>query len=90
MDEEPQRDDSTGEPDDPRAAVAAFFKRWWTRVESWRRLMLGGALILLVAAVLRARMGNSFPDSALFASNVGGYLLLALGFAQFFRDRRQK
>ena len=52
--------------------------------------MLGGAIILLVAAVLRARMGDSFPDSALFAANVGGYLLLVLGFAQFFRDRRKK
>ncbi len=52
--------------------------------------MLGGAVILLLASILRARMGESFPNSALFAANVGGYLLLALGFAQFFRDRRKK
>jgi len=90
MDEEPRRDDSPGETGNPRAEVAAFLKRWWSRVEPWRRLMLGGAVILLIAAVLRARMGDSFPDSALFAANVGGYLLLALGFAQFFRDRRKK
>jgi hypothetical protein len=52
--------------------------------------MLGGAVILLIAAAGRAKFGDSFPDSALFAANVGGYLLLALGFAQFFRDRRKK
>ncbi len=52
--------------------------------------MLGGAVILLLGAALSARFGNAFPDSALFAANVGGYLLLALGFAQFFRDRRRK
>ena len=52
--------------------------------------MLGGGVILLLAAILRARLGDSFPDSALFAANVGGYLLLALGFAQFFRDRGNK
>jgi hypothetical protein len=90
MDEEPQRDDSPEDTGDQRVDVAAFLKRWWNRVEPWRRLMLGGAVILLIAAALRARYGDSFPDSALFVSNVGGYLLLALGFAQFFRDRRKK
>jgi len=90
MDEEPQRVDSTGEPDDPRAAVAAFLKRWWSRVEPWRRLMLGGALILLGISALGVLMDESLPESASFVAYAGGYLLLALGFAQFFRDRRKK
>ena len=87
-DGEPTREDSPGETD-AQAEQPSFLKRWWGRVEPWRRLMLGGAIILLVASIGRARMGDSFPDAALFAANVGGYLLLALGFAQFFRDRRK-
>jgi hypothetical protein len=89
MNEEPRRQ-SAAEDADVQAEQPSFIKRWWSRVEPWRRLMLGGAVILLIAAVLRARIGDTFPDSALFAANVGGYLLLALGFAQFFRDRRKK
>jgi hypothetical protein len=89
MNQEPQRQ-SSSEDTGAQAEQPSFIRRWWSRVEPWRRLMLGGAVILLIAAVLRARMGDSFPDSALFAANVGGYLLLALGFAQFFRDRRKK
>ena len=89
FDGEPPREDSPGDTN-AQAERPSFIQRWWSKVEPWRRLMLGGAIILLVAAVLRARMGDSFPDSALFAANVGGYLLLALGFAQFFRDRRKK
>jgi hypothetical protein len=89
VNEEPRRQ-SSSEDTDVQAEEPSFIKRWWSRVEPWRRLMLGGAVILLIAAVLRARMGDSFPDSALFAANVGGYLLLALGFAQFFRDRRKR
>jgi hypothetical protein len=89
VNDEPRRR-SASEDADVQAEQPSFIKRWWSRVEPWRRLMLGGAVILLTAAVLRARIGDSFPDSALFAANVGGYLLLALGFAQFFRDRRKK
>jgi hypothetical protein len=89
MNEEPQKQGAS-EDADVQGEQPSFIRRWWSRVEPWRRLMLGGAVILLIAAVLRARIGDSFPDSALFAANVGGYLLLALGFAQFFRDRRKK
>ena len=90
FDEEPRRDDSPGDTGEQHEREPSFLQRWWSGVEAWRRLMLGGAIILLVAAILRARMGESFPNSALFAANVGGYLLLALGFAQFFRDRRKR
>jgi hypothetical protein len=89
MDEEPRREEAP-EARDVQAGRPSLIQRWWSRVEPWRRLMLGGAVILLIAAALRAKFGDSFPDSALFAANVGGYLLLALGFAQFFRDRRKK
>jgi len=90
FDEEPRRDDSPGDTGAQEAEEPSFLRRWWNGVETWRRMMLGGAVILLLAAILRARLGDSFPNSALFAANVGGYLLLALGFAQFFRDRRKK
>ncbi|CAN5620849.1 hypothetical protein BH20ACT23_BH20ACT23_00580 [soil metagenome] len=90
FDEEPRRDEAPGDTGAQEAGEPSFLQRWWSKVEAWRRLMLGGAVILLLAAILRARMGDSFPNSALFAANVGGYLLLALGFAQFFRDRRKK
>ena len=90
FDEEPRRDDSAGDTGAQEEREPSFLQRWWNGVEAWRKLMLGGAVILLLAAILRARMGDSFPNSALFAANLGGYLLLALGFAQFFRDRRNK
>jgi hypothetical protein len=87
---EQPRGRSSSEKTEAQAERPSFIKRWWSRVEPWRRMMLGGAVILLIAAVLRAQIGDSFPDQALFAANVGGYLLLALGFAQFFRDRRKR
>ena len=90
FEEEPRRDDSPGDTGAREEEEPSFLQLWWSRVEAWRRLMLGGAVILLLAAILRARLGDSFPNAALFAANVGGYLLLALGFAQFFRDRRNK
>jgi hypothetical protein len=89
MDEDPRRAESL-EVAEVQADRPSLIRRWWSRVEPWRRMMLGGAVILLIAAAGRAKYGDSFPDSALFAANVGGYLLLALGFAQFFRDRRKK
>ena len=39
---------------------------------------------------MQAWLKDDFPDSAMFVANFGGYLLLALGFAQFFRDRRKR
>ena len=89
MDEDPRRQESPEEAE-VQADRPSLIRRWWSRVEPWRRMMLGGAVILLIASAGRARYGDSFPDAALFAANVGGYLLLALGFAQFFRDRRKK
>jgi hypothetical protein len=80
--------DDRGESHAP--AWWSFVERWWSRVEPWRRLMLGGALILLTAAILQAWLEEDFPDQGLFVANFGGYLLLALGFAQFFRDRRNR
>lgn len=92
-----QRSDRSPEEDprdDSRASRGpewwSIIERWWSRVEPWRRMMLGGALILLAASVLRAWLDDAFPDAALLVANFGGYLLLALGFAQFFRDRRNR
>jgi len=52
--------------------------------------MLGGAIVLLLASAVHAALKDDFPDWAMFVANFGGYLLLALGFAQFFRARRKK
>lgn len=88
FDGEPPREDSPGDSD-AQAERPSVLRRWWDRVEPWRRLMLGGAIILLAISALGALMGESLPDSASFVAYSGGYLLLALGFAQFFRDRRK-
>ncbi len=93
-DDDPRDDiespEATDAPEDKDPSLVGMVKSWWERVEPWRRLMLGGAVILLVASAARARWGDGFPDQAVFAANFGGYILLALGFAQFFRDRRKK
>jgi hypothetical protein len=90
-DEEPRGDlESSEQSDASEGDEQSALKKWWDRVEPWRRLMLGGALILLAASVARAGLKGGFPDSATFVANFGGYLLLALGFAQFFRDRRKR
>ena len=62
---------------------------WWDRVEPWRRLMLAGAIILVLASAVHAALKDDFPDSAMFVASFGGYVLLALGFAQFFRNRKK-
>ncbi|MGH2700174.1 MAG: hypothetical protein ACRDJ2_00190 [Actinomycetota bacterium] len=90
-DEEPRDDLESSERGRPsEVGDRSAFTKWWDRVEPWRRLMLGGALILLSASIARAGLKGGFPDSATFVANFGGYLLFALGFARFFRDRRKK
>jgi len=83
--ESPDRSDASDVDEVPARPTS-----WWDRVEPWRRLMLGGAIILLLAAAVHALLKDAFPDWAMFVANFGGYLLLALGFAQFFRTRRKK
>lgn len=83
--ESPDRSDASNVDDKP-----ARDESWWDRVEPWRRLMLGGAVVLLLASAAQALLKDDFPDAAMFVANFGGYLLLALGFAQFFRHRRKK
>jgi hypothetical protein len=89
FDGERERGGSSGDTGAPTERPS-WLMRWWSRVEPWRRLMLGGAIILLAISVLGALMEESLPDSASLVAYAGGYLLLALGFAQFFRDRRRK
>jgi hypothetical protein len=86
---EPERGGSPGDTGAP-TEQPSFLKRWWGRVEPWRRLMLGGGIILLVISILGVVMEESLPELASLVAYSGGYLLLALGFAQFFRDRRNK
>jgi hypothetical protein len=86
---EPEPEGSPGDTGGP-TEPPSFLSRWWSRVEPWRRLMLGGGIILLAISILGVVMGESLPDLASLVAYSGGYLLLALGFAQFFRDRRKK
>ena len=57
--------------------------------ERWRKMMLGGALVLLLVSILRA--AGIIDGGPLYAIGlVAGYLLLAFGFADSFRARRAK
>jgi hypothetical protein len=58
------------------------------RFETWRVMMLAGAVILLAAALGRA-MVDDFPRSASLVANIGGYVLLAGGFAERMRTRNK-
>lgn len=76
--------------DQPLEKRPGPLEEWWSRVESWRRVMLAGAVLLLASAILRARFTEGFPGTALLVATFVGYLLLAVGFLQFFGDRRKK
>ncbi len=55
--------------------------------EPWRKVMLAGALVLLVTYVLRAVVDNDLPGFVLIAGNLVGYVLLAWGFGMASRAR---
>ncbi|MGH2735041.1 MAG: hypothetical protein ACRDKZ_05645 [Actinomycetota bacterium] len=77
----PSSDEGTPEHAQRRGFLARF--------ETWRRLMLAGAVILLVASIGQAIMKSDFPDIALIIANTAGFLLLAGGFAQRMRTRNR-
>jgi len=57
--------------------------------ERWRKLMLGGALILLVTTVLRSF--GVIGSGVLYAFGLGtGYILLVLGFGAAVRQKREQ
>ena len=57
--------------------------------ERWRKLMLGGALVLLFTTILQA--ADVIDTGILYAIGLGaGYLLLAFGFGDSFRFRRKR
>ena len=57
--------------------------------ERWRKLMLGGALVLLVTTILEA--ADVIGHGILYAIGLAaGYMLLAFGFSDSFRSRRKR
>jgi hypothetical protein len=57
--------------------------------ERWRKLMLGGALVLLFTTILQA--ADVIETGILYAIGLGaGYMLLAFGFSDSFRSRRKR
>ena len=59
------------------------------KFERWRKLMLGGALVLLLTTILRA--AGVIGPGLLYGLGLGtGYMLLAFGFGDSFRFRREQ
>ena len=57
--------------------------------ESWRKLMVGGALILLVTTILRSF--EVIGSGVLYAFGLGGgYLLRVFGFGAALRQKREQ
>ncbi len=57
------------------------------RFDTWRKLMLAGALLMLVATV---KLGSTQPEPLWYRiTTIVAYVLLALGFAMAMRRRRE-
>ena len=77
-----QRPEPVGEP-------AATRPRWYSYWPKWRRVMMTGAVILLVGSLLPTIMGrDDAPAGVTNASFIIGYVLLAYGFFLAMRSRR--
>lgn len=56
--------------------------------EPWRKIMLAGAGLLLLASIVRAVVEQDLPALVYFIVNFVGYGLLAVGFLKRMRARR--
>ena len=57
--------------------------------ERWRKLMIGGALVLLFTTILKA--AEVVDTGILYAIGLAaGYMLLVFGFGDSFRSRRKR
>ena len=56
--------------------------------ETWRKIALVGAVLLLGNSLVRALIGDDMPDWLYMALNSAGYVILAVAFGTFFRQRR--
>ena len=57
--------------------------------ERWRKLMIGGALVLLITTILRS--SGAIGSGVLYAFGLGGgYILLIFGFGAAFRQKREQ
>jgi hypothetical protein len=64
--------------------------KWYSYWPKWRRIMLSGAVILLIGSLVPAIMGADAPTWLPNASLVIGYGFLAYGFFRAMGDRRAK
>jgi hypothetical protein len=57
--------------------------------ERWRKLMLGGAVVLLLTTILKA--SDVIGSGLVYGAGLGaGYMLLVFGFGDSFRHRREQ
>lgn len=62
--------------------------KWYSYWPKWRRLMMAGAVILLLGALVPATMGNDAPTWLPNATLIIGYGFLAYGFFLAMRARK--
>lgn len=55
--------------------------------ETWRKIMLAGALLLLGTALAAALIDEPLPRPVYLVANAAGYVLLAIGFGMRMKDR---
>jgi hypothetical protein len=57
--------------------------------ERWRKLMVGGAVVLLLTTILKS--SGTIGSGLLYGAGLaGGYILLVVGFGASFRHRREQ
>jgi hypothetical protein len=73
---------SPPEPTEPKK-VPGWRQPW----DPWRLTMMGGAVLLLAAALSRSFL--DLPSAVVIASQWTGYIVLAIGFAMAMRARKE-
>ncbi len=76
-------------PPEPRAQKKGPVPPWRQAWDTWRILMMAGALVLLVLAFTRVGGEDRLPGWFSFVATAIGYGLLAFGFLLAMRRRRE-
>ena len=85
------RPDSGGDaaddrPEDERPKKVPGWRQPW---DTWRVLMFGGSLLLLTLALARALKPGALPGWMEVVIQIGGYVLVAVGFFLAMKMRRE-
>jgi hypothetical protein len=70
-------------PEEKKEKVPGWRQPW----DTWRLTMMGGALLLLGAALARGFL--ELPSAVVITSQWTGYIVLAIGFAMAMRTRKE-